>query len=150
MPAPLFTLRSATETDYAWLWNLKRTTMRRYVELTWGTWDDDAQEKFFLKSYHPETVQVIAVDDRHAGLLHLEHDSDGIFLANIQIAPEFQNRGLGTAVIVALLEVAQRLRRPVRLQVLKVNTPAQRLYQRLGFTGAGETTTHRLMRWNPR
>ncbi|HWA85437.1 MAG TPA: N-acetyltransferase [Opitutus sp.] len=149
MTAPLFTLRPATEADYDWLWHLKRETMRPYVVLTWGAWDDDAQEKFFRRSFSPETIQVVGVAGHDAGLLHVEHENDEIFLANIQIAPEFQNGGLGTAVIVALLEVARRLRRPVRLQVLKVNTAAQRLYTRLGFTSAGETATHRLMRWRP-
>jgi ribosomal protein S18 acetylase RimI-like enzyme len=149
MPAPLFTLRPATEADYRWLWELKRATMRPYVEQTWGAWNDDAQEKFFRSTYRSDTIQVVEVDGRAAGLLHVEHHADAIFLANIQIASEFQNRGLGTAVIVALLEVAQRLQRPVRLQVLKVNTAAQRLYVRLGFKPIAETSTHQIMRWNP-
>jgi ribosomal protein S18 acetylase RimI-like enzyme len=149
MPAPLFTLRPATEADFRWLWELKRATMRGYVEQTWGAWDDHAQEDFFRSTYASDTIQVVEVGARAAGLLHVEHHADAIFLANIQIAPEFQNRGLGTAVIVALLEVAGRLRRPVRLQVLKVNTAAQRLYTRLGFDCTAETSTHQIMRWNP-
>ncbi|HVU24591.1 MAG TPA: GNAT family N-acetyltransferase [Opitutus sp.] len=149
MTAPPFTLRPATAADYPWLWALKRTTMRRYVEQTWGAWDDDAQEKFFRRSYSPATIQVVMADGREAGLLHVEHEPDEIFLANIQVVPGLQNAGLGTAVIQSLLEAAQRLHRPVRLQVLKVNTAAQRLYKRLGFAHAGETTTHQIMRWRP-
>ena len=150
MPAPPFILRPATPADYTWLWELKRLTMRPYVEQTWGGWDDDAQEKFFRRSFSSETVQIVVVASRNAGLLHVEREPDAIFLANIQIHPEFQNDGLGTAVIRALLDSAQALNLPVRLQVLKVNTAAQRLYARLGFVPSGETLTHQLMRWRPK
>lgn len=147
--APPFVLRPATAGDYAWLWNLKRETMRAYVEDTWGTWDDDAQEKFFRRTYSPAFVQVIVSGGRPAGLLHVEREPAAIFLANIQIDPAFQNLGLGTAVVRSLLDSARALRLPVRLQVLKVNTDAQRLYARLGFAFSGESSTHRHMRWSP-
>ena len=45
-----YTLREVTEADYAWLYALKRETMRCYVEETWGTWDDPFQEEFFRKN----------------------------------------------------------------------------------------------------
>lgn len=147
--ASAFALRPATAADYPWLWELKRMTMRAYVEQTWGSWDDGAQEKFFRSNFSPALVQVVLVADQPAGLLHIERDASEIFLANIQIHPNFQNRGLGTAVIVSLLEGAQALRLPVRLQVLKVNRAAQRLYTRLGFLVSGETTSHRIMLWRP-
>jgi len=144
-----FILRPATAADYDWLWNLKRTTMRPYVELTWATWDDAIQERYFRAIYCSVTVQIIVVGGRNAGLLHVEQEPGAIFLANIQVHPDFQNRGLGSAVIRSLLESARSLQLPVRLQVLKVNTAAQRLYARLGFIFSGETPTHQLMRWHP-
>lgn len=144
-----FVLRPATPADYRWLWELKRDTMRIYVEQTWGSWEDDAQEAFFRRSYSPDKIQLIMVDGQRAGLLHLEREPDAIFLANIQIHSDFQGRGLGTAVIRSLLQTAQSLRTSVRLQVLKVNSGAQRLYTRLGFIVSGETHTHRMMRWLP-
>lgn len=144
-----FTLRPATAADYPWLWSLKRLTMRYYVEETWGSWDDAAQEAFFRRTYRSDTVQLVVVDGRNAGLLHLEREPAALFLANIQIHPDFQNRGLGTAVIRDVLASARTLGLPVRLQVLQVNTAARQLYQRLGFAISGETPTHVLMRWQP-
>jgi ribosomal protein S18 acetylase RimI-like enzyme len=123
--------------------------MRPYVELTWGTWDDALQEEFFRKNFSSETVQIISVDGRDAGLLNVEREPDGIFLANLQIHPSFQNRGLGSAVLRELLESASVLHAPVRLQVLRVNAAACRLYARFGFSVYSETPTHRLMRWQP-
>lgn len=144
-----FTLRPATGDDYPWLWELKRLTMREYVERTWGYWDDAAQEAFFLRSYRPDIVQLILVDGRNAGLLHIEHESAELFLANIQIHPAFQNRGLGTAVLRTVMDTARALRLPIRLHVLQVNRAAQQLYDRLGFHVSSTTPTHVVMRWHP-
>ena len=62
-----------------------------------------------------------------------------------KILPEYQNRGVGSAVIRDVLAQAQAEGLSVGLQVLKVN-PARRLYERLGFSLVGETATHYLMR----
>jgi ribosomal protein S18 acetylase RimI-like enzyme len=144
---PLFTLRSATASDYAWLWELKRLTMRTYVEQTWGNWDDEAQEEFFRRNFSSETVQIIEVEGKDAGLLNVEREPGVIFLANLQIHPSHQNRGIGTAVIQDVVASAKSLGLSVRLQVLRTNRDALRLYQRLGFVGFKETPTHTVMRW---
>jgi ribosomal protein S18 acetylase RimI-like enzyme len=149
VPEFIHTLRPAVAADYQWLWELKRLTMRPYVELTWGNWDDAIQEEFFRRNFSSETVQIILVDGLNAGLLNVEREPVEIFLANLQIHPEFQNRGLGSAVLHELLESASALQLPVRLQVLRVNLGAARLYARFGFTTFHETATHRLMRWQP-
>lgn len=146
MPPPAFSLRPATAADYAWLWALKRATMRAYVENTWGSWDEAAQESFFRRNFTPATVHVILADGRDAGLLELEHRRDEIFLANIQIEPTLQNRGLGAAAIRFLQTEAAACRLPLRLQVLKVN-PARRFYERLGFTTVGDSLSHWRMEW---
>lgn len=146
---PPFTLRPATPADYAWLWTLKRDTMRPYVELTWGSWDDGAQERFFRRSFDAQLIQIVVAGGRDAGLLHVEREPGELFLANIQIHPDHQNRGLGTAVVRTVLTSAAALRLPVRLQVLRVNTRAHQLYLRLGFVAAGDTPTHLVLRWLP-
>ncbi|MBP6506136.1 MAG: GNAT family N-acetyltransferase [Opitutaceae bacterium] len=141
-------LRPVGDADTLWLWSLKRTTMKTYVEQTWGKWDDDVQAERFRKNFKPDDVQIIIIDGHDAGLLHVERGDIEIFLVNIQISPEFQNRGLGTEVMRALLAEARTCQLPLRLQVLKVN-PARNLYERIGFTVAGETDTHYQMRWSP-
>ena len=140
------TLREVTEADYAWLYALKRETMRPYVEAMWGAWEDEFQEDFFRKNFSPETMRAIVVDRRDAGLLHVERGPEDIFLANIQLFPECQNRGIGTAVVRQLLAEARTRGVPVRLQVLKTNPGARRLYERLGFTVFDENLSHWQMR----
>ncbi len=144
-----FTLIPATQAEYQWLWELKRVTMQAYVEQTWGLWDDVAQEAFFQRNFRSDTVQLIMVAGRKAGLLEIAREPREMFLANIQIHPDFQNRGLGTAVIENVLETCRLLRLPVRLQVLIVNARARQLYERIGFATYDHTPTHTLMRWRP-
>jgi len=141
MPLPPYALRPVTEDDYAWLWELKQRTMRAYVEQTWGTWDDGVQDIFFRQGFFPEKLRIIVVGGRDAGLLEVDRPGHEIFLLRIEIAPEFQNRGLGSAVLGDLAAEARAARLPLRLQVLKVN-PARRLYSRLGLRAVGETATH--------
>ena len=144
-----FALRPVTEADYAWLWALKQKTMRPYVELTWGGWDETTQEEFFRCNFVPANLHVITTSSRDAGLLHVEREANELFIANIQILPVFQNRGLGTAVVRSLLHDAHAAGTPVRLQVLKTNPRARELYERLGFVVTDLSGTHCQMRAAP-
>ena len=139
----MYTLRQATEADYAFLYDLFRATMKVYVAQTWG-WNETVQPDMFKNRFDPEHSQIVVVDGRDVGVLSMERRSDTLFLGNIQILPEEQEHGLGTAIIKTIVEQAHGEGIPVNLQVLKVN-PARHLYERLGFVVTGETTTHYLM-----
>jgi ribosomal protein S18 acetylase RimI-like enzyme len=110
VPLVPYTLRPVTEDDYAWLWQLKQRTMRAYVEQTWGTWDEGVQDIFFRQGFFPEKLRIIQAGGRDAGLLEVEQNSHEIFLLRIEIAPEFQGRGLGSAVIGDLAAAARAAR----------------------------------------
>src|SRR5882757_5443639 len=59
-------------------------------------------------------------------------DDDEIFLGLIELAPEYQGRGIGSRLIRELIDGAGGKR--VTLSVLGVNDRAYQLYRRLGFT----------------
>jgi len=118
--------------------------MRDYVQRTWG-WDDNWQRERFDKNFDPARVQIIEYEGRPIGYISLQHPGNEIFLAAIEIAPEFQNKGVGTYLVGKLLFDADERNLPVRLHVLKVN-PGRRLYERLGFECTGETPTHYVMK----
>ncbi len=147
MTAP--SLRPATPADRAWVWRLKKITMRAYVVQTWGLWDDAFQRSHFQTNFEPANLEVIMVGGRDVGYLQCERARHEIFLANISVEPSFQNRGLGSAVIRELQAQAAATRLPIRLQVLKTNPAARRLYARLGFSVIDETPTHTRMLWRP-
>ncbi len=143
------TLRPATPADRPWVWKLKKRTLRAYVEQTWGAWIDTVQRDHFLANFEPSNIQIIVVGDRDAGYLHCERARHEIFLANICVEPALQNRGIGTAVLRELQAHARAAQLPLRLQVLKANPAARRLYERLGFTVIDETPTHTRLLWRP-
>lgn len=144
--APLnYQLRPSTDDDYDFLFNLHVATIKPYVEATWG-WNDAVQADFFRQKFDPAKRQIILLEGKPAGVLSVEEQENEIFLALIEILPEYQGRGLGTAVIENVIHSAGQHGRPVTLRVLKANHPARRLYHRLGFTITEKTPTHYYMK----
>lgn len=141
------TLRPATNLDYDWLRRLHHATMRESVEHIWG-WDEAEQDEYFRAHFDPSRLQIIVLEGQDVGAVEVERRPDAIVLANIQIVPESQNRGIGSALIRDLQRQAQSVGVPVTLQVNRVNR-AREAYERLGFVQTGETETHYLMRWTP-
>jgi ribosomal protein S18 acetylase RimI-like enzyme len=147
--SPAYQLRPAERADADFLWQLRQAAMRETVEKNWGKWDDTEQRQFFDRGFVPRQTAVILVDGRPVGRLDVNRSRMEFFLGIIELLPEVQGRGLGSAVIRDLLEEARAEQVPVRLQLIKSNTAALRLYERLGFKRSGETTTHQLMLWQP-
>jgi len=63
-------------------------------------------------------------------------------LSRIEIHPGHQGHGIGTWVITALLDEAQRKGQDLVLDVFTVNRRAQALYQRLGMTEVARHGDH--------
>ncbi len=142
-----YALRPATAGDYDFIYQVKTTTLKEYIAQTRG-WNEADQQARFGALFDPAQWQIVQLDGCDIGVLCLVREEGGLFLANIEIMPPNQNRGIGTCIIEDILVSARRDCLPVRLQVLKVN-PARRLYERLGFVVTGETDTHYLMRCPP-
>ena len=106
--------------------------MRHVVEQTWG-WDERWQRADFERRFGSYTVSVVESDSRPIGGLFLEHDADAIFIHEVQLLPECQGRGIGTAIVRTVIEQAAASGVPVELSVVPANHRAQRFYERLGF-----------------
>ncbi len=141
-------LRPGTPEDREYLWLLHRDTMRDYVDKTWG-WDETWQRAKFDEDFDPLSFSIIQKDGDAVGYMAVRRSRDEIFLAAIEIEPKQQNQGVATQLITELFEESDASRLPMTLRVLKVN-PARRLYERLRFRCAGETSMHYLMKREPR
>jgi GNAT superfamily N-acetyltransferase len=141
-----YALRQALAADARFLYALNRQTMRDYVCRTWGGWNEKFQAKYFAEQFDAAANQLIVVDDQPIGVLSVMREPGRFFIRALEILPAWQGRGIGTAIVVALLAEARDRGLPLELQVLKVNAGAHRLYERLGFQPTGETTTHIRMR----
>jgi ribosomal protein S18 acetylase RimI-like enzyme len=134
-----YKLRNATEHDSQFIYDLSALTMRGYVEEIWG-WDEKWQSERFRGDFQPERWRIVVVDNVNAGAYEtISHEAE-LYLSRIYIAPEFQRRGIGTAIVQTLAALAHSSGLPLKLDVLRNNTNAKRLYERLGLKICGEST----------
>lgn len=129
----MYTLRPATNADFEFLYQLHRAAMKAYIQATWG-WEESWQRDYFQAKWEPSKRNIIQVEGQDAGVLVIEHREVEYYLGLIEILPEFQGQGVGTAVIQDFIAAAQAQNLPATLHVLKSNEPARQLYERLGFT----------------
>jgi ribosomal protein S18 acetylase RimI-like enzyme len=147
MNEPLWGLRPACPGDRDFLFGLNEATMREHVERVWG-WDDEEQNAFFDDRFDPDRSQIIQADGEDIGVLIVEEDADEIYLAEIEILPVWQKRGLGSSIVRSLMKDAAASGKPLTLRVLRVNERARALYERLGFRPFKEIETHTYLRWD--
>ena len=122
--------------------------MRTYIEPIFG-WDDTKQAELFDESFTPADCQVIQIDGEDAGVLEVAETDEEIWLTLIEVDPRWQGTGIGTSVVRSLLQRGAELRRPVGLRVLRTNTGALALYERLGFVSFRETAERIYLRADP-
>ena len=145
-------LRPATEDDVAFLSDL-------VIEVTrdQGRFPADADEAEYRAGFAEwtreqlagelpgSTTYVLLRGDERVGRLRLVRTDDGTELAGIQLRPDVQGRGLGTALVRSLQDEGL----PVTLGVERDNPQARALYERLGFALVGQDDRDDLLRWAP-
>jgi ribosomal protein S18 acetylase RimI-like enzyme len=135
------TLRPATSADKKFCFRLHKAAMGDYITGIWG-WDERFQRDFHTRAFDPRRWQIIRANGTDAGMLHVERRPDEIYLARIEILPEFQGRGIGTRLIKMLIDEAMRNDKAFVLEVLANNHRAQALYERLGLAEVGRHGEH--------
>ena len=102
----------------------------------------DQQQKEYFKKFietYKEGAFIISFDGDDIGFYNGCATENDYEIGNICIVPEYQNRGIGTAVLKDVL--AENAGKKITLQYFKQN-PVGRLYERLGFKVNGETQFH--------
>jgi ribosomal protein S18 acetylase RimI-like enzyme len=96
------------------------------------------------------TTSVIEIGGRPVGRVRTVRTAGSIELCGIQLLPEVQRRGIGTAIVADLKAQAAAASLPLELSVEKDNPSAGKLYHRLGFAPVGETEDEYRLRFDPR
>ncbi|WP_405907997.1 GNAT family N-acetyltransferase [Streptomyces sp. NBC_00828] len=139
-------LRVAEPADVDVIAELRAAVMRPDLERL-GRFDERRVRQRLRDSFSVRYTSVVVVDGAFAGCVTLrpgeeegEGDGEGAgagdgcqWLEHFYLDPRFQGRGLGSAVLCALLDRVDAERATVRLNVLR-GSAAQRLYRRHGFT----------------
>ncbi|MFI2562956.1 ribosomal protein S18-alanine N-acetyltransferase [Paenarthrobacter sp. NPDC018779] len=120
-------LRDMTEADVAAVDALER---RLFPVDAWP------RQMFFDELSQPETRRYVVAEAAgeiiaYAGLMCIEPIAD---VQTIAVVPEFEGKGIGSAILTELIEEARRRRAAdVLLEVRADNPRAQQLYLRFGF-----------------
>lgn len=132
--------RPAVEEDCRFAFEAKRAALGAYVEQVWG-WDEQVQRDFHQRAWREHRPDIIVVDGHDAGTLRFVRHETHYHLGEFYLLPEFQGRGVGSALLRGMLARADAAGVPARLDVIRIN-PARSLYERHGFLVCGETETH--------
>ena len=136
-------LRSATELDSDFCYNVKKEALGQYVAQVWG-WDEAFQREFHRGDFAVTRPDVVVYRGVDIGTFEITKHLDHIHLGEFYLLPQFQRQGIGTILLQRVLNEAAANHLPVRLEVLK-NNPVQSLYQRHGFVMSGQREHHFLM-----
>lgn len=109
--------------------------MRAHLERV-GRFDPARRRARMRAAFDPAAFRLIEREGRTAGCVAVLDHPDHREIHSFYLEPEAQGRGLGRAVLDAIL--AEHPHRPVRLEVLK-GSPATRFYERAGFRLTGDS-----------
>lgn len=107
-----------------------------------------AQQTWFQTEYPNADLAMIMDRERPIGRLYVNYGPDELRILDICLLPEYRNRGIGLGLLRSLQAQGERLRLPVRLNVM-LGSPAQRLLQRCGFENLGMDGVYNVMEWMP-
>jgi len=151
------TLRPITPEDEAFLFEVYAGTRRE--ELAQVPWDE-AQKQAFLtfqfNAQHQHYRDTFAAADFHVildegvpvGRLYVDRRADEIRILDIALLPEHRGRGMGSALLDALL--AEAAGKPVSIFIERHLPRTRRFFERLGFEEAEDQGVSVLMEWRPR
>ena len=113
-----------------------------YIKKTWGKWNEEQQIEFHKKNFKLENNYIILFDNIKIGWLEIIEMDTFIEINQIFILPEYQGKGIGNKIIMDIIEKGIKDNKEIKLQVLKRNNKALKLYKNLGFYNYNETKTH--------
>ena len=137
--------KNGNQEEIKFIYNLKKEVYQKYVEKIYGEWNEENQKKLFNKfmKENSKNIELIYLKDKLVGFYNGKLKDDKSYeIGNICIIPEYQNRGIGTAVLKEVL--FENKDKEIILQCFKEN-PASKLYERMGFKKIEATKTHYIM-----
>jgi GNAT superfamily N-acetyltransferase len=103
-----------------------------------GRFDAVRARQRFLASFEPEFTRHILVDGERVGFVAVKPTANGLSLEHLYIRPEYQGRGVGSAVLAIIFEEADSRGLLLRVGALR-GSASNRFYLRHGFMCAGES-----------
>ncbi len=143
----IYTLRTATKEDADFLFHVKTVAMEPVATAMSSVFDKEKEFAEFLQKFEPDKIQVIGFENQNIGRLRIVRSPESIYVGGIQIFPEFQAKGIGTAVFNDLISESKLSNVPIKLEVHNVNKKAISFYKKLRFKEVGQIENKILMEY---
>ena len=108
----------------------------------------EAQHTYYQEHYRTARFLLIECEGQPAGRLYIDRWPEEIRLMDIALLPGYCGQGLGTQLLMEVMEEGRQHGLPVRIHVEGFN-PARRLYDRLGFRLLEDKGIYHFMEWRP-
>ena len=108
----------------------------------------EAQHTHYMEHFPNASFDIILLKKSKIGRLYLDRRAEEIRIVDIALLPKYRNQGIGSRLLMDVLDEAREKALLVRIHV-EQNNPALALYQRLGFTKVNEEGIYWLMEWHP-
>jgi ribosomal protein S18 acetylase RimI-like enzyme len=106
-----------------------------------------AQTMSYRREFPQARFDIIELVGRPIGRIVVDRPGTMVHIVDQAIIPELRGRGIGTAIMRALMQEAGATGLPVRLKVASSNDPSLRLYLRLGFVPIEEVPLYIELEW---
>jgi hypothetical protein len=63
----MIVLQEVNQEDFEFLFSLKKKSLKRYIQQTWG-WDEQWQRDYFSKNFIPRELKIIVKNDLDIGV----------------------------------------------------------------------------------
>jgi len=140
-------IKPVTNEDFQFGYDIKKETLKEYIEKTWAKWDDEKQMEYYRNSFEVDNNFIVKFFENKIGWLNIIETESNIDINQIFILPKYQNKGIGGKIIKDIMDKGINNNKVLNLQVLKCNKKAQKLYEKLGFMFDDETETHYLYKY---
>lgn len=109
-----------------------------------------AQNMTYRTKFPDARFDIVELDGQPIGRIVVDRPGGVLHIVDQAIMSALRNRGLGTAIMKALMDEAGETGIPVRLKVASSNYPSMRLYLRLGFVPIKSEPLYIEMEWRSR
>lgn len=136
----------AVEADRAFFRATHHAAYRDVIEAMFG-WDEAKQDAYADSDFDQRNPHIILYNDDRAGVIGWQDKPDHLWFGPLFILPDYQGQGIGSKLVNDFIKRAQSHGKPLRLQTLRRNDGAKRLYEKLGFQVTETTDSHWQMQY---
>jgi ribosomal protein S18 acetylase RimI-like enzyme len=108
-----------------------------------------AQTMTYRQRFPRARFDIIEFGGEPIGRIVVNRPGTMVHVIDHAIMPVLRNRGIGTAIMRALMKEAEDARLPVKLKVASSNDPSMKLYLHLGFVPIETIPAYIEMQWPP-